>query len=134
MSVTEVQPQTSKESLFPKIFRFITERGVLIVISLVSLVVLTGIVLQGLKLQDTFHQAELAKTERLKLAKELAYWQSVTRQYGNYRDAYFKVATLQYQLGETSQAKKSLEKVLALDPNFENARVLGARINNPINK
>lgn len=120
------QPQ--ENDLFPKIFRFITERGVVLVISLASLAVLAGIVLQSLKLQDTLHQAELAKSAHLKLTKELAYWQGVTRQYTNYRDAYFKVAILQYQLGEMGQAKKTLEKVIAIDPNFENARVLGDKI------
>jgi tetratricopeptide (TPR) repeat protein len=120
------QPQ--RPDLFPSIFRFITERGILIIISLVSLFVLTGIVLQSLKLQDTLAQVAFAKEQRLKLTKELAYWQDIARQYSDYRDAYFRVATLQYQLGEISQAKKSLEKVVALDPNFEKARVLGNKI------
>lgn len=122
----EHQPQIS--TLFPKIFRFITERGVIVVISMVSIVLLTAIVIQGLQLQKTLHQAEIAKAKRAELTKQLAYWQDVVRQYGNYRDAYFKIATIQYQLGEADQAKKSLEKVVALDPNFENAKVLGAKI------
>lgn len=113
---------------FPKIFRFITEKSLLLVIGLVSLVVLTAIILEGVKLQNTLQQADLAKEERIKLTKELAYWQSVTRQYNNYRDAYFKVAILQYQLGEMFQAKETLNKVVALDPNFENAHILSARI------
>lgn len=124
-----MQPSlTSVRSLFPRIYRFITERGIVIIISLVSLFVLTGIGLQGFKLHNTLHQVDLAKQQRLKLTKELAYWQDIVRQYSNYRDAYFKLAILQYQLGEEAQAKKSLEKVLALDPNFEKARVLGDKI------
>ena len=122
----EHQPQNS--TLFPKIFRFITERGVFVVVSLVSLVLLTAIIMQGAQLKKTLHQAEVAKGQRAELTKELAYWQDVVRQYGNYRDAYFKIATIQYQLGEGAQAKKTLEKVVALDPNFENAKVLGAKI------
>lgn len=120
------QPQES--GLFPKIFRFITEKGIVVMISLVSLFVLSGIVVQGIKLYDTMQQVEVAKEHRLQLTKELAYWQDVVRRYGDYRDAYFKIATLQYQLGEEAQAKKSLEKVLALDPNFEKAWVLGDKI------
>lgn len=119
---------TSVKALFPKIYRFITERGILLMISLVSLFVLTGIVLQGVRLHDTLSQVELAKQERVKLTKQLAYWQDIVRQYSDYRDGYFEIATLQYQLGEVNQAKKSLEKVLALDPNFEKARVLGDKI------
>lgn len=128
VGMENVQPQAQPLGLFPKIYRFITEQGVMIIISFVSLVVLTGITLQVFKLQETLHQVELSKEHRLKLAKELAYWQDVTRQYSDYRDAYFKIATLQYQLGNVEQAKKSLEKVLVLDPNFENARVLGDKI------
>jgi tetratricopeptide (TPR) repeat protein len=121
-------PQPQKLGLFPSIYRFITERGVIIMISLVSLFVLAGIVLQGVKLHNTLQQVELAKEQRMKLTKELSYWQDIARQYSDYRDAYFKIANLQYQLGEVSQAKKSLEKVLALDPNFEKARILGDKI------
>lgn len=121
-------PQPQEQSLFPKIFRFITEKGILIVVCIVSLVVLSGIVLQVLELQNTLHQVELTKEKRIELTKELAYWQDVVRRYGDYRDAYYKIATLQYQLGEIHQAKKSLEQVLALDPNFEEAKVLGAKI------
>lgn len=120
------QPQQA--SLFPKIFRFITEKSIVIVISLVSLVVLTGIVFQIVMLQRTLQQVDIAKEKRVTLTKELAYWQDVARRYGDYRDAHFRIATLHYQLGEVIQAKKSLEKVLALDPNFEGARVLGDKI------
>lgn len=120
------QPQQA--SLFPRIFRFITERAIFFVVGLASLFVLGAVIFQTLKVQESMRQAEFAKAERLQLSKELAYWQGVVRQYGNYRDAYFKIATLQYQLGEVQQAKKSLEKVLALDPNFEKARVLGDKI------
>lgn len=122
----DTQPQQS--SLFPKIFRFITEKSIVIVISLVSLVVLTGIVFQIVMLQRTLQQVDIAKEKRVTLTKELAYWQDVARRYGDYRDAHFRIATLHYQLGEVIQAKKSLEKVLALDPNFEEARVLGDKI------
>ncbi len=81
-----------------------------------------------MQLQETLTHVEQEKQQRVHLTKELAYWQDVVRQYDNYRDAHFRIATLQYQLGQVNQAQKSLERVLVLDPNFEQARVLGDRI------
>jgi tetratricopeptide (TPR) repeat protein len=119
---------TASKALFPKISRFITEKGKIFIIIFSSGVVILGIVLQGIKLHDNLEKIELQKMHKATLTKELSYWQSIARQYPNYRDVYFRIANLQYQLGEKAEAKKSIEKVLAIDPNFEAASVLGAAI------
>lgn len=122
----ESQPQ--KIDLFPKIYRFITEQGTIMVVSFVSGVVIIGIILQVTRLKDNLQKITSLKQQRLQIAKELQYWQDLARQHGDYRDAYVKLASLQYQLGEKVQAQKSMEKVLSLDPNFKEGNVLGAKI------
>jgi len=122
----EAQPQ--KLDLFPKIFRFITEQAELLVISFVSGFVIIGIVLQSVRLSENMQKITVIEAERLQLSKELSYWQDVSRQYIGYRDVYLKIAGLQYQLGDLSQAKTSVDKALSLDPNFRDGQVLGASI------
>lgn len=121
-------PQPQNNDLFPKIFRFITEHANILVVILASLVVLAGIGIEGTRLYGNKEKKEAFEQKKLSLTKELQYWQGVARQYDNYRDVYFRIASLQYQLGDVDAAKQSLDKVLALDPNFENARVLGTQI------
>ncbi|HSA83437.1 MAG TPA: hypothetical protein VLF20_00940 [Patescibacteria group bacterium] len=122
----DAQPQ--KQDLFPRISRFITEKATLLIISVSSVVVLGGIGIEGWQLYENYQKQETLENKKVQLTKELQYWQGIARQFSNYRDVYFRIASLQYQLGDVVSAKKSLEKVLAIDPNFENARVLGIKI------
>jgi tetratricopeptide (TPR) repeat protein len=121
------EPQKDQD-FFPKIYRFITERWKVLAITVVSLGIAAGIYSQGSFLLDNLKQYDLVQKERASLEGELSYWQQVVKEYGGYRDAYFRIASLQYQLGQIDEAEKSIEKVIGLDPNFENARVLGDKI------
>lgn len=66
----------------------------------------------------------MIQAERGKIEKELTFWKGEQRRYPNYRDIYFKIASLNYQLGNKEEAKVSLDKALEIDPNFENGREL----------
>lgn len=119
---------SNSTSHFPKIFRFITEQGKLFILSFTTFVVIGGIVIQIQRMEANRTQLALLKNQRVQMTKELAYWQDVARQYPNYRDVVFRIASLQYELGQTNEAAKSLQKVFALDPNFKEGNVLGAKI------
>lgn len=119
---------TQTKALFPKIFRFITEQGKVVIIGLATIIVLVGVVMQMNRLNDNRAQLATLKLQKVQLTRELAYWQDVARHYPNYRDVLFRIASLQYELGETNEAKESLQKVLSLDPNFKAGNVLGAKI------
>ena len=122
----ETQPQ--EPGLFPRITRFITEYATFAIIIASSCVVLVGIAIEGSRLYDNYQQKEALIYKKVQIAKELQYWQSLTRQFPDYRDVYYKIASLQYGLGDDIGAKKSLDMALSLDPNFENAHVLGTAI------
>jgi len=117
-----------KKGFFPSISRFITEKWKIILVGLVSVVILFGIALQGLLLSQNLKEVDELQKGKVKLASELSYWQQVVKEYEGYRDAYFRIASLQFSLGKVDEAKESLEKVLSLDPNFREATVLGERI------
>lgn len=99
--------------------RFETLR-ILVVCASAILAVLIGVV--GTKLYTMVSQKQELEQKRAVVVKELNYWRDIASRYGEYRDAYFKVALLEYQLGNDNEAKKYLEKALAIDPNFEKGR------------
>ncbi len=114
--------EAKKISLFPKIYRFITESWKLIVTSFVSGLLLIAIALQSVSLYQNLQEEKKLSSDRQKTVAELAFWKQTVGKYKNYRDAYFKIATLEYRLGDVDEAKIYLKKILDLDPNFGKAR------------
>lgn len=73
---------------------------------------------------------EVEKIERQpeEIRKEIQKWEKIILEKPNYRDGYFKLAVLNYQIYQDIEAKKYLSKVLELDPNFEPAKKLSQQI------
>jgi tetratricopeptide (TPR) repeat protein len=124
-------------SLFPKIFRFITEYHLseqsifyfkLTAVSFFSGLLLLGIGIQLIVLQQNREEARQASSQREQVIKELSYWKSLVGKYKDYRDVYYRIATLSYQLGNKDESKLYVRKTLELDPNFEAGKVLGAKV------
>ncbi|MBI5464998.1 hypothetical protein HY946_00100 [Candidatus Gottesmanbacteria bacterium] len=65
---------------------------------------------------------EKIKNEPQKIRQEISFWEKVAMEKQDYRDAYIRLAILNYQIYETERAKEYLKKALELDPNFEPAR------------
>ena len=131
------ETDTKTVALFPSNFRFITEHSFTptqsrqIKIGLVSVfsVFLLGLIfLQGVMIWYTFQQREIVSLQRGQLQKQVQYWQGVADKYQGYRDVYYRIASLQYRLGNVDASQKYVKKALELDPNFSDGRVLGAKI------
>lgn len=60
------------------------------------------------------------------LASEYRYWVSVIEDYPDYRDGFVRLATLAYQRGDRDKSREFIERIRALDPNFEDLRELEA--------
>ncbi len=119
-----------KKNYFPNNLRFITENRVtLLLIGFVSFLVFLGIVAISIDLYRNYKIGIVYSSERAKIQKEIKFWDSVTQKYPNYRDAYFKLAILNYQLKNFGKSREYLEKVLRIDPNFRQARELETRLN-----
>lgn len=54
------------------------------------------------------------------------YWRMVIEDHPDYRDGFVRLAMLAYQLGERNKSREYIEKIRALDPNFEGLRELEA--------
>ncbi len=115
-------------SFFPRIFRFITEHWKLISVSFVSGLILIAIGLQAFSLYTNIQKENKAKYEHQKTLSELSYWKSALGKYQDSRDVYYKIATIEYRLGNIDESRVYLRKALQIDPNFEQGYVLGAKV------
>jgi tetratricopeptide (TPR) repeat protein len=131
------QNHVKTEILFPRNLRFITEytfseaqsRNIKVgLVSITSLFLLALIFLQGMTLWVNLKQQETLQQERRQVQNNIAYWESVAARYQGYRDVYYRIAALEYKLGNISESQKYVKKALELDPNFPEGRVLGAKI------
>lgn len=129
-SATVYTPQVKRGlSEFPSISRFIPEAFLTSLrktvttptffMHLISFVVCLAIVYQGSVLVKTWKKFSSLQTQEARLYQEVSYWQDVTTKFANYRDGYFSLAVLYYRLGNDAKAKENLEKVLSIDPRFE---------------
>jgi tetratricopeptide (TPR) repeat protein len=134
---------------FPKIFRFITENKFLkrflasinkfsiylnssarlkrlsITAYVLFMFLIISLVLAGaFKTYKNFQTFRDVSLKREELTENIKLWQSIADKYPGYKDAYFKIASMEYQIGDYKKAKEYVEKALVLDPNFNNARTL----------
>lgn len=93
--------------------------GIFIVLPLVILTVLTMI-----NLKNDQQKKDIAMVERQKVMNEIVYWQHVADTHKDYRDAYFALASLEYQVKDFSKAWVYIQKCLTLDPNYQQGRNL----------
>ena len=130
-------PQAKTIVLFPKNLRFITEYTFsqnqsytikVILTSVVSIFLLALIFLQGVSIRNTLQQQKILAQQRLQMENEVKYWEGVANQYQGYRDVYYRIAALQYKLGNIAQSQEYVKKALELDPNFPQGHVLGAHV------
>lgn len=131
----ESTPAASAQS--PSISRFITERprilnrkmlGQVLFVGIISGVLLVGVILQSLHLVTNYQKEALLGQERQQLTWEVDHWKQVQSKYPEYRDVSYRIAVLEYKLGNEEESQKHLKKALELDPNFEKGRVLGEKI------
>lgn len=76
----------------------------------------------------TLKQREVIATHQAQLQQQVTYWEGIADKYQGYRDVYYRLASLQYRLGNVEESQKYVRKALEVDPNFSAGHVLGAKI------
>lgn len=121
----------------PKNFRFITEYTFpqaqshiikVILASIVSLFLIALIFLEGVAIWNNLKERDALIQQRGQLQNEVKYWEGIATKYQGYRDIYYRIAALQYKLGNIAESQKYVKKALELDPNFPQGHVLGAHV------
>ena len=132
-------PQSRVETiaLLPKNLRFITEGTFsdrqskeikIVLVSVVSLFLLALISMQGITLWYNLKEQQTLVQEREQLQDEVTYWQGIVNKYQGYRDVYYRIAALEYKMGNYAESQKYIKKALELDPNFPQGHVLGIQV------
>ena len=115
---------------FPNISRRIPEtikKNKLIVLAF--FLILFSACLVAFDLTANLIQRNKEITKRQKLMEQKIYWQNTVNTYPDFRDAYFSLAIIEYELGNLDEASKYLKKVYEIDPNFEKGDFLKEKLN-----
>jgi hypothetical protein len=99
-----------------------------LVVGFVSGILLFLIISMSLQIKDQVRELARRRTMQGAIVSEIAHWQKVTKQYTQYRDGYFRLALLQYQLGNEQLAGIYVGKSLAVDPNFQAGRAFQEKL------
>ncbi len=99
-----------------------------LVIGFVCGCLVVGIVFSSMRLMEKMKQYELVLQEKKQFVQQKSYWQSVTHQFPNYRDAHFRLGVLAYQEGNKNKAKEEITKALEIDPSFTEAKLFAEKI------
>src|SRR3989344_5540509 len=124
---------------FPRIFRFITDNKLikkikknqwrLITAGFVSAIILGAIVIVGADSYKNYRQNKKLGEERKNIESQIKFWESVNKRYPGFRDSYFQLALLEYQLKDFDKTRTYLKEALRLDPNFKSGRKLESILN-----
>ena len=124
---------------FQNIFRFITEQKYfkrikkhqwrLITAGFVSAIILGAIVIVGADSYKNYQENKRLSEKRENIETQIKFWKSINQKYPGFRDSYFELAILEYQLKDFSKSREYLKEVLRLDPNFKSGRRLGSILN-----
>jgi tetratricopeptide (TPR) repeat protein len=121
----KVKPKEEPKQL-PKNSRFITEN--LISDHLIFFIGITCIILAiivvSLNLYSGYQSQKDLENQKRQISANLIFWQNEIKERPNYRDGYFSLALLYYQLKDYKNSSDSLEKAMEIDPNFEKGKEL----------
>lgn len=80
-------------------------------------------------LQKSLEEIKKLEEKPQEIKKEIAKWEGVVLLYPNFRDAWFRLSVLYWQVFEEEKAKTALGKTLELDPNFVPAQKFKSLLN-----
>lgn len=98
------------------------------VVGLASGILMVLIASLSLQVRDQVKELGRLRSMQSAITSEITHWQRVVSDHADYRDGYFRLALLHYQLGDIAHASEYVEKSLALDPNFEAGRNFKAKL------
>lgn len=129
---TKSAPPLKKEKIefkakFPRIYRIFTDLRTWIWVTSFFLLVGVGFAASDLVLH--LQQKQEREKQYQTIRQNIAHWEELASKYPDSRDIYFRLAVLEYQLGEKAKAKEYLQKSLELDPNFKEGRELEKTLN-----
>lgn len=106
------------------------KKGLAIFFIALTLIFVILNVLSGINVLKNYKLRSEALNERQNIISKVKYWENIVDSYKDYRDGYFTLAILYYELKDFEKANNNLKKTLELDPNFEQGISLERILNN----
>lgn len=121
----KAKPKEESKKL-PRNYRIITEKihSDHVVFSVGIICVLIALVVVSFDLYSNYKLQRELKAEKVKVVKDLAYWQKQVGEKPSFRDGYFSLAVIYYQLKDFKNSSENLEMAMSIDPNFEKGKEL----------
>lgn len=115
-----------KRIQFPSNYRAIPEKvkgdGFVFFIGL--LFIISAIFVVSFDLYSNYKKKQSIAVQKAKILNDLSFWEKEVNKRPDYRDGYFTLALLNYQLRRFNEANKNLKISLDLDPNFKEGKEL----------
>lgn len=96
---------------------FFSQKGVLT--SFLVGFLLTGIGVVSMDINQNMTRLTALKSQEQVLSAQATYWKGIVGTYKGYRDGYYQLAVLEYQLGRKEAAYQYIRQALAIDPTFQ---------------
>ena len=93
-----------------------------------ALLILGAILIITVDLFNNLSEEKKLSDQKLQLIKEQNFWQNEVSIRPDYRDAYYNLAFLDFELRDLRGASENINKSLELDPNFKEGRSLQKQI------
>ncbi|HEY5600834.1 MAG TPA: hypothetical protein VIK81_01960 [Patescibacteria group bacterium] len=68
--------------------------------------------------KNLFEQIKTLQAEPSKVHQKIVYWEEIVKVKNNYRDGYFQLSLLYWQVYDEVKSREYLNKTLLIDPNF----------------
>jgi tetratricopeptide (TPR) repeat protein len=89
-----------------------------------------AILIVGLNLYNNYQKYEALSGEKARIKSEIAFWNSEVEKKPGFRDGYFSLALLHYQLKDFNKSEEFLNYAMEIDPNFEKGKELEVILEN----
>ncbi len=115
-SIKKAQPQKS-----PRNYRIIPENWNKdeFTFFIGAVFILGAILVVSLDLFSNLSEEKALADQKVNLVKQQNFWQNQVNKRANYRDAYYNLALVEFELRNIEGASDNLGKALSLDPNFK---------------
>lgn len=82
---------------------------------------ITTLLLLAVDVLFVFQKQKEIYFEKAKLNSEIRLWENIVQKYPS-KDTYFRLARLEYRVGDLDKSKYYTDKALYMDPNFKEAQ------------
>lgn len=86
---------------------------------LIAIIIVSINLIENIKLRSQY------EAEKKNAAIGLVFWNNQIKEKPNYRDAYFSLALIYYQIKDFKNSSEYLQKAMEIDPNFKEGKELG---------